>query len=162
MVDGFTVNKLVYDKDKKVVDYTFLEINNSFEEIVELESKKLVDQNMKDKIPKDKKEIFDHLDKFSKVVNDKEQVSFEVYSKKLDKWIKITSHCPAEEQFVVFYQDITKKKKVLDQVKDNREQLEGKLSELESINKLMIERELEMVNLKKELNKLENNQESNS
>ncbi|MFA6525268.1 MAG: PAS domain-containing protein [Patescibacteria group bacterium] len=155
MVDGFTVNKLIYDKNNNAIDYKFLEINNSFEEIIGLEAKKLVDQSMKEKIPSGLNDIFDHIEKFSKVVKNKEQISFEIYSKKLNKWFKITSHCPTEDQFVVFYQDMTKKNKVLEQVKDNRQELEKKLVELENINKKMIDRELEMVQLKEKLNNLE-------
>jgi hypothetical protein len=50
---------------------------------------------------------------------------------------------------------MTKKNKVLEQVKDNRQELEKKLVELENINKKMIDRELEMVQLKEKLNNLE-------
>lgn len=153
MTDGFAVNKLIYDENNKVLDYVFLEINNSFEEILGLESKKLVDNRMSEKIPDDKKDIFDHLEKFSRVVEKKEQISFELYSKSLDKWLKITSHCPADGQFVVFYQDISNKKKVLKEVEENKEKLEERLLELEKVNKLMVDRELEMVRLKTKLNK---------
>ncbi|MFA6271816.1 MAG: PAS domain-containing protein [Patescibacteria group bacterium] len=154
MVDGFTVNELIYDGKNNPIDYKFLEINNSFEETLGLEAKKLVDQSMKSKIPSGLKEVFDHVDKFCNVVKSKEPISFEVYSKKLDKWFRITSHCPADDQFVVFYQDITKKNRVLQQVKNNRKELESKLSELEDINNKMIERELEMVKLKEDLNRI--------
>lgn len=152
MVDGFTVNKLIYNEESKVVDFEFLEINNSFEEIVGLESKKLVDKQMKKVVPAEKQDIFNHLDKFEQVVKNKESVSFEYFSKNLNKWLKITSHCPAEDQFVVFYQDITRRKKALVDLKGKQKQLEEKLKELEKMNKLMVERELEMVALKAKIN----------
>ncbi len=151
MVDGFTVNKLIYDENNKAIDFTFLEINNSFEEILNLEAKDLVDYNMKKVVPKDKQDIFDHLDKFSEVIKNKKQIEFEFYSKNLNKWLKITAHCPADGQFVAFYQDITKKKKVLVQIEKSRKKMQEKLDELENINKLMVDRELEMVRIKAKL-----------
>lgn len=152
LVDGFTLNEIVYNEAGKPVDFKFLEINNSFEEVVGLESKKLVDKNMSDVVPDNKKDIFQHLDLFDDVVKNKKQISFEIYSDTLEKWLKITSHCPAPNQFVVFFQDISKQKEVVLKLKENKDELELKLKELEKINRLMVDRELEMVQLKAKLN----------
>jgi SMC interacting uncharacterized protein involved in chromosome segregation len=61
----------------------------------------------------------------------------------------VSAYCPVKGFFVTIFEDITSRKKA-------EKEIEEKMEEIQKMNDVMIGRELKMVELKEELEKLQN------
>lgn len=72
----------------------------------------------------------------------------------LDRKIQITSHDEVGDLAITFNDMASNLKETYQKLKDNNIKIEEKLSEVERLNKLMVGRELRMIELKKEITRL--------
>jgi len=137
MVSGFAYHKIITDESNKPIDYQFIDVNPYFEKIINKKREEIIGKNVTEILPGIKKDPADWINKYGQIALNGESVKFENYSEPLQKWFSVSAYSPKKGYFVTIFEDIT-------EIKD-------KLNEIDKMNKLMIGRELKMVELKKEL-----------
>lgn len=108
MIEGFGLNKMIFDADGKPCDYRFLELNAAFEKHTGISVKKAIGKTVKEVIP----DIEPYwIDTYGEVVLTGEPKHFEKYSFPLKKWYETYAYPAGKNQFAVLFRDITKLKK---------------------------------------------------
>jgi len=137
MLSGFAYHKIITDTSNNPIDYEFIDVNPLFEKLINKKREDIIGKKVTEVLPGTEKDPADWIKKYGKVAQSGESIRFENYSKTLQKWFLVTAYSPKKDYFVTLFEDITDTK--------------NKLDEIEKMNKLMIDRELRMIELKKEL-----------
>jgi len=147
MLEGFALYEIIKDENGTPIDYRFLEVNTEFCKLTGLEKGKIINHTVKEVMPGIEERW---IEKYGAIVMGKGAERFEQYNSVLCKWFEVNAYSPKPKQFVTILRDITETKK-------HESDIEGKVSELEKINRIMIDRELKMIDLKEELKKYKQN-----
>lgn len=107
MPNGFALHEVIRDSNDQIVDYRFLKVNTNFEKIIHLSQDKIIGQSVKTILPE-----LEHfwIETYAQVVNTRQAIFLENYSKPLGQWFAVHAYCPKAEQFAVIIQDITDRK----------------------------------------------------
>ena len=108
MLNSCTHNRMIY-RDGKSVDYEYLAVNPAFKMMTGL--KDVVGHKASEVIPGYVQDNPDSMMVFSQVVETGEPKLWEHYLAALDKWFSFGIYRPAEGEFIVLCEDITKRKK---------------------------------------------------
>ncbi|MFO7817308.1 MAG: PAS domain S-box protein [Desulfovibrionales bacterium] len=108
MLDGFALHQIIHDKDHNPVDYRFLSVNPAFEALTGLKNKEIAGKTVLEVLPNTEKYW---IEKYGKVVQTGNPISFEDYSREMDKYFKVTAYKTAPEQFACLFSDISAIKK---------------------------------------------------
>lgn len=103
---GYALHKITL-KNNIPVDYIFLDVNQSFEQITGLKKDDLVDRKITDVIPNISKDKFDWIKAYGEIALQQTKKSFIQHSGVLKKWFKIWAYSPQKEYFVTVFTDIT-------------------------------------------------------
>jgi PAS domain S-box-containing protein len=144
MTEGFALHEIVTDEQGRPVDYRFLDVNPAFERQTGLQRADLIGSRVMEVLPGTETSW---IEKYGRVALTGEPVHFEEYSSVLNRWYEVYAYRPAFRQFAVVFADITKRKLA-------EEELLARNAELTEFNCLMVDRELRMVELKREINEL--------
>ena len=109
MIDGFADHQVVLDKQGRPVDYSFLEVNNAFEEITGL--KDVVGKRITQVIPGIQKDPVDWIGIYGKVAMNGESTRLESYSEALGRWYAVTAYSYQKGRFVTIFEDISQRKR---------------------------------------------------
>lgn len=148
MTSGFAYHKVITDDSGKPTNYEFVDINTAFEKIVGLKRKDIIGKKVTEVLPGTEKDPADWIGKYGQIAINGGEAKFQSYSKELDKWFFISVYSPEKGYFTTIFEDITSRK-----LAEN--DLKKKLEELENMNKIMINRELKMIELKKQIESLQ-------
>lgn len=108
MIEGFALNEIILDGDKKPFDYRFIELNNSFEKLTGIPCEKATGKTVKQVLPG----IDSYwIDAYGKVVMTGEPSHFEKYCTPLNKWYETYAYPTGGNQFAVLFRDVTEQKK---------------------------------------------------
>ncbi|MGE4420985.1 MAG: PAS domain S-box protein [Pseudodesulfovibrio sp.] len=111
MLDGFAVHEILCDDDGKPVDYRFLGVNQTFEEMVGLKKDKVVGKTVLELMPGTEPYW---IESYGKVALTGEPAHFESYSSELGRHFEVTAYRPAPRQFACIFADVTERKRALD------------------------------------------------
>ena len=123
--EGFCTIEVIFDVDDKPVDYRFLEINPAFEGqtgLVEAEGKL-----MRDLAPDHEKHWFEI---YGKIALTGEPMRFVNEAKALNRWYDVYAFKigdPEGREVAILFNDITKRKKAEDELKEHQDTLEEKV-----------------------------------
>jgi len=106
--DGFALHEIIVDENNTPIDYKFLEVNNSFENLTGLKSKDILNKSILEILPNTENYW---IEKYSSVVITKEPISFEEYSSSFDKFYFVRAYSPEPGKFATIFMDITERKK---------------------------------------------------
>jgi PAS domain S-box-containing protein len=151
MVSGFAYHKILTDESGKPVDYEFVDVNKSFEEIIGKQKSELVGKRVTEILPGIESDPADWIGKYGQVATTGESIKFENYSSPLGKWFWVSAYSPVKGFFVTIFEDITSRKKA-------EKEIVEKLEEIQNMNEIMIGRELKMVELKEEIARMQSKQ----
>ncbi len=117
MNEGMALHEIIYDEDGKAVDYEIKDVNPGFESIL--------DQDRKNTVGKKASELYDtdsspYLERYEKVVETGESEVFETYFEPLEKHFQISAFKTSKDRFATVFQDITERKKVLEEIKETK------------------------------------------
>jgi len=108
MIEGFALNEIIFDAQKKPCDYRFIELNNSFEKLTGIPREKATGKTVKQVLP----DIDSYwIDAYGKVVMTGESSHFEKYCTPLKKWYETYAYPTGGNQFAVLFKDVTEQKK---------------------------------------------------
>lgn len=156
--NGYANHKIILDSNGNPIDYVFLEINETFENLTGLKREKVIGKKVTEVIPGIKKSKFDWVGIFGKVALDGISESFVQYSKEQNKWFKTYAFSKEKNHFVTITSDVTafksKEQELINQNEEitslyeelsaSEEDLENKVEELKEYSNSLkvIERRL--------------------
>lgn len=128
---GLAYHKIILDSNKTPIDYTFLNVNETFEEITGLKKEDLIDNKVTDIFPGIENAQPNLIHFYGNAALTGEKDSLEFYFTPLEKWFNVTVSSPDIEYFIVSFQDITKQKNIENQLLHLISQKEYLMKELQ-------------------------------
>lgn len=107
MDQGLAVHEALFNKNGKMTDYRFIELNSSFEKLTGLNRKDVIGKTVLELMPGTEKYW---IEKYEMVVNTGDPLHYENYSKELKKYYDVVAYRNQPGQFAVIINDITLKK----------------------------------------------------
>ena len=108
MTTGFALHEVICDEQGKAIDYRFLEINPTYEQLTGLKASDIIDHTVLEVLP-DTENYW--IETFGKVALSGEPATFENYSKELGRWFYARAFSPKAGQFAVMISDVTERKR---------------------------------------------------
>ncbi|MCF8020326.1 MAG: diguanylate cyclase [Vallitaleaceae bacterium] len=120
MTQGLIVLEALQDNRGNVTDYSFIDSNEAYEKLTGLRREAIIGKHLLTVMPKIEKVW---LEKYEHVAMTREPLSFEQYSDELGKYFEVTAYSPNPRQVAAIFNDITKRKRVEEELKLNMDDL---------------------------------------
>ncbi len=127
MPNGFAFHEIVTDEKGKPVDYVFLDVNSSFEEMTGLKKKEIIGKKVTEVLKGIEHDTVDWIGRYGDVALNDKRIDFKNYAKPLDKWYHVFAYSPSPGFFATIFKDITELELNENKLKDREEK--KKLSE---------------------------------
>ncbi len=115
---SFSIYRMLYDENKKPVNFIYEEINPASEKITGLSKKQLIGKSAKDLFPNTE----DYwIQTFGKVARTGDPVNFTNYSIELDKYFEAFAFCPEKNLCAIILNDVTDRIKSEQALKQSEE-----------------------------------------
>ena len=119
--EGFCIIEMIYDEDKKPIDYEFIEVSPSFEKQTGLHNAK--GKRMREIVPDHEQHWFDI---YARIAKTGEPARFENRAEALDSWYDVYAFRfgdPESHQVAVLFNNINERKKTEQQLRKSEERL---------------------------------------
>jgi PAS domain S-box-containing protein len=126
MTEGFALHELICDSGRRPVDYRFLDINPAFERLTGLSRDQVIGRTRNEILPGDDPYW---LEAFGRVALTGQPAHFENYSRALGRHYEVYSYRPAPGQFAVLFMDVSGRRKVEEELRRSRDELEKRVRE---------------------------------
>jgi hypothetical protein len=145
MNEGVALHRYVRNDKNEIINYIIEDVNLAFEEILNMKKAEIVG-----KLATDVYRVSEapYLKEYSNLKGSK-PVQFDAFFAPLEKYFYISVSPWGEDGFATIFFDVTERRKI-------ELELQERNDNLEKINRLMVDRELKMVELKKEIKDLDN------
>lgn len=111
---GFAVHEIICNSNGIPINYKFLDVNTNFEAITGLKAENIIGKTVLDVLP----ETEDYwIAQYGNVALNKKTITFENYSKALNKYFKVTAFSPEHTIFVTLFLDVTEHIKLVNEIK---------------------------------------------
>lgn len=120
MMEGFALHEIICNKKGKPVDYRFLSVNPAFERMTGLSAASVINKTVKEVLPDNE---ITWLERYGEVALTSIPVSFEDYSKALDRYYHVVAFSPQNGQFATIITDVTDRKRAEKLLVQNRARL---------------------------------------
>lgn len=118
---AFAYHKAVFDKNGKMVDYIFLDVNEAFEKFTGLKKENIINKRFVGDISKIISQTKDYamtwVKQNEKVFTEKKAIEFEYFFKGINKHFEVKAYSTDEECFVTLFADKTIEKKIQEMAK---------------------------------------------
>ena len=118
MMDGFALHEIICNEKGEPVDYRFLDVNPAFEKMTGLKAEQVIGRTVLEIMPETESSW---IERYGRVALTGEPINFIDHSKELAKIFDVKAFCPAPNQFVTIFSDITKRKNSEEQLKISEE-----------------------------------------
>jgi hypothetical protein len=135
MLDGFAFCRMIFDEKNDPVDFVYLEINDAFERLTGLKREAVVGKRVTEAIPGTEKANPELFEIYGRVALTCREERFDIFFKPLDKWFSISAYCPQKGYFAAVFEDITKRKKMEQQLSNSLEESKRRESEISALLK---------------------------
>ena len=119
--EGFCVVEMIFDHQKRPVDYRFLEVNPSFEEQTGLHN--VMGKRMRELAPNHEESWFEV---YGAIALTGEAVRFQDYAEQLGRWFDVYAFRagePKDRQVAILFRDITTRKRMEENLRQSEESL---------------------------------------
>jgi PAS domain S-box-containing protein len=144
MQEGMALHQLVYSPAGQPMNYRILDINPAFENFIGITRADALNRLATDLYAVSAPP---YLVEYAQVAESGQTTVFETYFQPMDKHFRIIAFSPGPTLFATVFEDITKRKQV-------EEQLKNQLDELQRWQDVMLDREDRVQELKREINEL--------
>jgi PAS domain-containing protein len=145
MNEGVALHRYVRNDKNEIINYIIEDVNLAFENILKMKKAEITGKLATDIYGVNEAP---YLKEYSNLQGNK-PVQFDVFFAPLEKYFYISVSPWGEDGFATIFFDITERKKIEQELKEKNENLE-------KMNRLMVDRELKMVELKNEIKDLDN------
>lgn len=126
---SYAFHRMVCDEKGRPVDYTFLDVNATFESMTGVTAREVIGKRVTEVFPHLKEDPFDWIAYYGEVAAEGKTKEFEQYSEVLGKWYQVKAFSPEPGTFATFALDITQRVATEEQVREYNEKL--KLANME-------------------------------
>ncbi len=123
MSSGCALHEIICDAEGAPIDYRTLEVNKTFEALLETQSADVVGKRASEILPQE--ELRRWLDVFAPVALTGESCHYEMHSPTNDKWFDGNAFCPEPGKFAVTFSDVTRRKQAEIDLERHRAELEA-------------------------------------
>ena len=142
---GVAFHELIYNKARKPIDYRFIDANSQYIELTGVDPR---GKTVMQAFPGIENDPYNWIGTYAEVVKSGKTINFEQHLLANDRWYNgVAFPYNKPDQFVVAFFEITERKRA-------EADLLMKMDELLVFHRLTIDRELKMIELKKEVNEL--------
>lgn len=120
MIEACALHEIILDGHGVPVDYRFIDVNPSFENITGLKADDLIGRTVKEVLPGTED---DWIEIYGNVALTGNDASFCNYSKELDRYFHVSAFRPKPMHFACVFSDITAMRKAEDQIIKSEERL---------------------------------------
>ncbi len=142
-LNGVALHDIVTDETGKAIDYIFLEVNSTFEELTGLIGDQIVGKPVTEVIPGIEDSPF--IEIYGKVALTGEPIRFEQFAEPLDKHYEIAAFSPRIGQFAAVFSDVSERVKAEQALREYSERLEEmveeRTQELQSAQEQLVRKE---------------------
>lgn len=117
MMNGFALHKIITDQSGKPIDYEFIEINDSFEQMTGVKKDNVIGKRVTAIFPGIDNDLADWIGIYGDVAINGKDIKFEQYSEPLQKWFSISAYSPNKGYFATVIEDITERKLAEEELK---------------------------------------------
>ncbi|KKL72487.1 hypothetical protein LCGC14_2084440, partial [marine sediment metagenome] len=117
MLNGIAYCKMMFDENKKPIDWIYLETNEAFEKITGIK-RDIIGKKVTEAIPGIEKDVPELFEYYGKVALTGEAADFEIYLDTMKIWLHVTAYCPEKGYFGVVFEDVTERKINEQKIKD--------------------------------------------
>ncbi len=112
MINAFALHKIVLDDKEQPCDYEFVQANPAFESFTGLKRENIIGRRVSEIIPGILEDETDWVQIYGDVALNGKTLSFESYSKPLDKWYLVNAFSPQKLYFITVFNDISSIKSI--------------------------------------------------
>ncbi|SHE99619.1 MULTISPECIES: diguanylate cyclase [Caloramator] len=123
MQNAFAYHKIIYDEAKNPVDYEYIYVNKSFEELTGLKKQYVIGAKVTELIPNIKESSFNWIEYYAKIAENETEDHIEQYFDIWDRWYRIDVFSPEKGYFATLFNDITDIKKTTESLREQKEVL---------------------------------------
>ncbi len=117
--NAFAYCQIIYDDNDEPVDFSYLEVNDAFKKLANYSDQEIVGKKVSEVFSDYRFFQKDIFDIYSQVASTQQEVSFEYYFERVDKWLEISVYSPQKGYFVTLIQDVTSSKKSEKKLEDS-------------------------------------------
>jgi PAS domain S-box-containing protein len=133
MLDGFAYCKMIFDEKGKPKDFIYLEVNDAFERLTGLKKEAVVGKRVTEAIPAIREANPEVFDIYGRVAITGKEEKFELFFKPLSIWLDISVYSPRKGYFAAVFENITERKKTMEQLEASRQVLRRESGLLQSV-----------------------------
>ncbi len=108
---GFALHEMVLDDEGRAINYRFLAVNPAFERMTGLSAKQVLGRCVLEALPGTEKYW---IDTYARVALAGATLSFENYTKSLDKHFQVTAFSPRKGRFACMFLDVTERQQLME------------------------------------------------
>jgi PAS domain S-box-containing protein len=112
MTNGFAYCKMIEDPEGKPLDFVYLEVNDSFEELTGLKKSMVIGKTISEAIPAAKRDHPEIFEIYGRVASTGKSEHFELFFKPLSVWLSIFVYSPKIGYFVAVFENVTEKRQM--------------------------------------------------
>ncbi|MDD4137153.1 MAG: PAS domain S-box protein [Methanoregula sp.] len=113
MLEGFAYCRMIYDKDGRLADWVYLDVNAAFERLTGL--KGIRGKRVLEAIPDIRTLSPELFDTYGRVASTGKPETFEIDFKPLKMWMRVSVFSPEKDYFVAVFEDITGRKRAAEE-----------------------------------------------
>ncbi len=117
---GMALHDIILNPSGEVINYRFVEANESFEELTGLKREDIIGKTVLEVMPGTEQ---DWIKKYGQVVATGKPMRYENYASELNKYYEVVAYRPQSGQFAVIISDITGRRQNEEQIKKTNDEL---------------------------------------
>lgn len=109
--DAFGLHKIILDPSGRPIDYIYLDVNEPFEQLMNVDAADVVGRRASDVLPRAFDDASELVRRFGEVALTGRPARFEAHSTALGRWLSVSVYSPEPGHFVTLLDDITERKR---------------------------------------------------